>query len=1705
MTSIDERVVSMQLKNGQFLNGIAATINAMASLKQSLNLNGAKTGIEQVSQAMARIPPGSIATGIESVSAKFIAMSAVAIAGLERITNAAITTGVNLLKSLTVDPIKAGLEEYETNLSSIQTILANTGLEGDKGLGKVEAALQKLNHYSDQTIYNFSEMAKNIGTFTAAGIDLDTSTEAIKGIANLAAVSGSNAQQASTAMYQLSQSLSSGRVTLEDWNSVVNAGMGGKVFQESLKETAKVHGVAVDSIIKEQGSFRNSLQEGWITSEILTETLSKFTGDLTKSQLKTMGYNEEQIRGIRKMGETATDAATKVKTMSQLISTLQETAQSGWAKTWETIFGDFDEAKALFTEVNNVLGEMIGASSDSRNKLLKDWAKLGGRTAIIEAISNAFNGLIEVTEPIRDAFTDIFPPATAEQLFAISESIRDFTETIKIGAADAENLRRTFAGVFAVFSIAGSILKGLITVVGRVFEAFGDGSSSFLEFTGGIGDFLVSLDQAIKKSEGFADFFERLGDILAAPVDMLFAFGEALGELFGGANEGGASALEGALERIGARLEPFQIMGDAIARAWSGVFGILQNVFAFMAPFATEMSNLFGQIGEAISTAVTEGDFSVILDTLNTGLFAALVLGIRKFLSGGSIVDLGDAGGGFLDGIREAFGGLNDTLGALQANLKSGTLIKIATAVALLTASVVALSLIDSAALAKALGAMTVMFLQLAGAMAVFEAVSSTGSALRLAPMAAGLILLSTAILILSGAVKVLSTMSWNELIKGLTGLVVILGSLAGAVKLMSGSGKGLIGAGVGIAAMSVGIKILASAVKDLSGLSWDEMIRGLTGLVVVMGAVAGAMKLMTGSLPGAAAMLVVAPALIMMAGALKIMASMSWEEFAKSMSALAGGLLLIAGGLYLMTAALPGAAAMLVVAPALIIMAYALKIMGSMSWEEFGKSMAILAGALTILAVTLTAMIIALPGAAALLVAAAALAVLAPVLILFGNMSWEEIGKGLTMLAATLGIIGLAGAVLTPVIPTLLGLGAAIALIGIGTLAAGAGLLAFSLGLTALSIAGAAGAAALVAIVTGLISLIPMAMNAVAEGIVLMAKVIGGAGPEFVVAITTLLMALLTTINKLAPKIIDTIWNLVLKLANRVADGYPKLVDAALRMVTGILEGIAANIGNIVKAALDVITAFINGIAAGIPQLTEAGANLVITLVESLATTIANNSARMRAAGQDLAFAIVDGMTGGLLSGASDVIGAAVDMAGSALSAAKKALGIASPSKEFYKVGRFAKIGFANGLTDGRDGIKAAVGTMRAALTELISGTGQDIKDLEARLKEMRKEPGKYAKAIQKAESDLARARSENRRAINARDTLKNSLDDEEKQLYKLASAYDKVSAKLDKANQELADARRTRNDYNKSITEQYSSLGQIEGTTFRGFTTSLKTQVEDTRKFMSTLQQLRKLGLNDAMYEELLRKGPDALPLVSDILNNGKKGVKEINSLTSQLNSVSKSLGNTASKELYQAGVDAAAGLVEGLKRQQDRIEGQMERIANAMVRAIKRKLGIRSPSRAFREVGGWSVDGLVDGLEKYSYKVDDAAERVGSDAIVALERSLGNLNQVIDGKIELTPTIRPILDLRKVEQGASQLSAIMRNQPITVPFEFKRATEISNGRFMPPVSRGTTEQQPVTTIVNDYSFVQNNSSPKALSEVEIYRQTKNQISSVKGVLKS
>ena len=297
-TTVDSKVVEMKFDNQQFERNVQTSINTKNNQKKNLDLSGAAKGLDNVNAAARKLDFSGINSGVDTIKAKFSALEVMAVTALANITNSAVNAGKKLVSSFTTEPIKAGFEEYETQINAVQTILANTESKGST-LKDVNSALDELNHYADKTIYNFTEMTRNIGTFTAAGVDLDTSVSAIKGIANLAAVSGSNSQQASTAMYQLCQALASGTVKLQDWNSVVNAGMGGQVFQDALKETARVHGVKIDEMIKKEGSFRETLKNGWLTSSILTETLSKFTGDLSEKQLKSMGYTKDQIKEIQ--------------------------------------------------------------------------------------------------------------------------------------------------------------------------------------------------------------------------------------------------------------------------------------------------------------------------------------------------------------------------------------------------------------------------------------------------------------------------------------------------------------------------------------------------------------------------------------------------------------------------------------------------------------------------------------------------------------------------------------------------------------------------------------------------------------------------------------------------------------------------------------------------------------------------------------------------------------------------------------------------------------------------------------------------------------------------------------------------------------------------------------------------------------------------------------------------------------------------------------------------------------------------------------------------------------------------------------------------------------------------------------------------------------------------------------------------------------
>lgn len=1266
-TTVDERVVEMRFDNKQFEQNIQTSLSSLDKLKKSLNLEGAAKGLETVNDAANKCSGNMspLSNAVETVRVRFSALEVMAITALQNITNSALAAGKNLVSAFTIDPIKTGFEEYETQINAVQTILANTSSKGTT-LDQVNNALDELNHYADMTIYNFTEMTRNIGTFTAAGVDLDTSVAAIKGIANLAAVSGSNSQQASTAMYQLSQALAAGTVKLQDWNSVVNAGMGGQVFQDALKETAKVHGIAIDEMIKDEGSFRETLSKGWLTSDILTETLAKFTGDLNEDQLRTMGYTDDQIKSIMEMGKTANDAATKVKTFTQLFDTLKEAAQSGWTQSWEIIVGDFEEAKELLTEVSDTFSAVINASADARNKMLQDWKDLGGRTMMIEAVKNVFEGLVSVAKPVREAFNEIFPPMTGKQLAEITERIRDLTAKFKMGEESSKNLKNTFKGVFAVLDIVGQAFKAVAGGIGELIGLFLPAGNGVLSLTGSFGEYLVKLDETVKKTDIFGKAVSTVVDIVKTVITFVKTAGEKVKEFGKAAGEKfdfhGFELFHSFLERVHNRMAQigdgagkmksgvivaFEMMGEALEKC--KFLKVMEALWTAVKVIAGGIADAVGTMMGTLAEKLGNADFSGVLDILNSIAVGGIALSVSKFLK--SVTEPLEGLNGVLEGVTGILDGVRGCFEAYQTNLKAGTLLKIGAAIALLAGSIVAISMIDSDKLSASLGAITVLFANLLGAMAIFNKISSdTG---KVSKACTAMIAMSVAVSILAGALKKVSDLDWGELARGLVGIAGLTAIVVASSKAMASGQKQVMKGATSLIIFGVAIKILASACKDLSRLQWDELGRGLTGVGVLFAEIAVFLRVAkfngkmistaTGIVILSAAMKVLASAckdfgqmewseigkglagiggllaelavftnlagnakhvmstgvaLIAIGAAMKIFASavkdfgqLQWDEIGIGLTAMGGALAEVAIAVNLMPKNMIGiGTGLVIVGGALEIIANCMSKFGGMQWEEIGRGLTVMGGALAELAISLNFMKGTLGGSAALLVASGALAVLAPVLSILGALSWEAIAKGLISIAGAFTIIGVAGAVLTPLVPTILALSGAFALIGVGVLTIGAGLLAagtglsaLAIGFTALATAGAAGATAIVAaltvIVTGIAGLIPAVLTKVGEGIIAICKVIAAGAPAIGEAVKAVVLTLIDVFVSCVPQLADGALQLVVGVLAALVTYTPQIVDLAFKFLIGILEGIASNLPSLIKAGVDVLVAFFAGI----------------------------------------------------------------------------------------------------------------------------------------------------------------------------------------------------------------------------------------------------------------------------------------------------------------------------------------------------------------------------------------------------------------------------------------------------------------------------------------------------------------------------------------------
>lgn len=979
--NVDKRVVEMQFDNKQFENGIQESVKSLDDLKKGLDLEKSAKGLEAIDKAASKIDLSRLSDAAQSVADRFSFMGNLVQNVYNRIGDAALNAIVpvqNFIKALTIDPVQTGMQEYETQINAIQTILSNTrdamtkqGLSDSERLAIVNDRLDQLNHYADKTIYNFTEMTRNIGTFTAAGVELDTAVQSIQGIANLAAVSGSTSEQASRAMYQLSQAISTGTVRLMDWNSVVNAGMGGEVFQKALQRTAKAMGKTVeytvtetdkagkkvkktvqrtvDEVIAEEGSFRDSLSKGWLTSDILTATLEQFSWDfeqiakdmgytsanmeegvlkameMKKSELLAQGYTSEEADEILQLAKDATEAATKVKTFTQLFDTLKEAAQSGWTQTWEYIIGDFEEAKALLTSMSDFFGKIIDESATARNEIVKGWKDLGGRDELIQSFWNIVYAIQNVVNAVRTEFQKVFPPKTSEQLFNMTRGFRELTDRVKAFTENEEQMdkiRRIVAGMANGLDIVRQVIGGVWQVAKEAFGYISPYAGDLIELIAKGADKITEFNQRLKETGGVQNAVEKVTNFIKKMVDAVKDFIRATEELF-------SNGPDGITEKIKDWFNHFSGIGEKISKFFDGN-DILKSIKTF-----------FSSIGESVKNFATNMDGADIAVILGALLGGGVLLKIRNFIK--SLTDIKESICGGIEGISD---GIADTLGSFKSKKDiTKSVLNIAASLALIAGALYIVAKIDPDRLGDAVLTMGIMLTAITAFAFILSKIKLKNAA-GLAAASTGLMLLGSAMLVFAIVIECIGKLDGETLVKGIAGLGAVLLELTIFMALTRKAKMGLF-KGAGLVLLAASLKIFADVVAKLGGMDTKTITKGITGLGAVLLELAvflGLTKKVKMGLFKGAGLILLATSLNLFANAIKKIGNLETGTIVKGIAGLGAVLLELAVFLALTKKANLGVfkgAGLILLAVSINMFANAIQKIGGMETDTIVKGIA--------------------------------------------------------------------------------------------------------------------------------------------------------------------------------------------------------------------------------------------------------------------------------------------------------------------------------------------------------------------------------------------------------------------------------------------------------------------------------------------------------------------------------------------------------------------------------------------------------------------------------------------------------------------------------------------------------------------------------------------------------------------------------------------
>lgn len=940
-TTVDNRVVQMRFDNEEFEKKASKSLSTLDRLKNALKFSGASKNLDKVNESFKEVDANPLLKAIEGINGGFTTMVAKATL-VNRATNALIDTTKRFVNSMTLDQVNAGWDKYAEKTSAVQTIMAATSKDfKDTGvqMSYVNSQLEKLNWFTDETSYNFTEMVGNIGKFTSNGIKLDRSVTAMQGIATWAARSGANANEASRAMYNLSQALSTGAVKLIDWKSIENANMATAEFKENAIEAAVALGklkkkgdgtyVTMKNNAVSVQNFNNALSDAWFTSDVLLNVLDRYGGftnklyevssatDLTATQLLSAvdkyaegtldlqayasmtGVDVEELRGYLdelssstyELGRKSFQSAQEAKTFAEAISATSDAVSTGWMKTFELIFGDYEEAKKLWTNLANILYEVFAASGDVRNELFEGWREGGGRKTMLEGINEMMEAILRVIKPFKDAFRDIFPAKTSQDLLKFTNGFKNLMKALQLNSRQMTNLRRAARGVFSVFDILFSTLKQLGNIIKNlVAPELGSFGDLVLEILGTVGDLLYSFRNMTISGEKLNVSFKKIGSGAKKLIDILknlfiqfkdSRIGQTAFKLLVTTIESGAQAALKLLNYISETV--FKIKGidkltfpnligifSQIGKdAWSWFKGLTTSITdtnGLLENFKSTVESVCNKTGASFDNLTRR--ISIVFNTLRGwlkdvpwGALLSIAFGfgiiqsvnnftkvMTKFVT--EIGNLTKGFAGLTTGVNKVMTSIAGMFDAVKNSINAPNYVKMAKAVAILAASLTVLALLPTDKLQNAavmLTATMVAFAIFVKALTMMPTLAATGAAAAsiLAKVVAAL---AGSLLLLASAFKMLEDIDPNILLDNVLAISVLVGTLATAATLMTNK-MGLLTASVGntgvlnsaaanILAMSASIYIIAKALKNISDISFRDINSVINALVLATGSV---------------------------------------------------------------------------------------------------------------------------------------------------------------------------------------------------------------------------------------------------------------------------------------------------------------------------------------------------------------------------------------------------------------------------------------------------------------------------------------------------------------------------------------------------------------------------------------------------------------------------------------------------------------------------------------------------------------------------------------------------------------------------------------------------------------------------------------------------------------------------------------------------